>query len=137
MIVRPHSGGQGFLVHVLAMPEEGRRLFAQSVEIHAFPEYFRFVDPGDAGLTQTPVTAASLNEVLQGREAMWRRWLSSDMLQLQAWWKQVPAQAPHTLHEIAQFYLPSIPVDLNVSGDFAKRLRASAGISKDIPGVSE
>lgn len=137
MIVQPHSGGQGFLARVLAMPEDKRRAYAKAVEIRAFPDYFRFVDPGEAGLTQTPVTDDSLNALVPGREAMWRRWLASDMPELQAWWKQVPAQAPHTLHEIAQFYLPSIPPVFNISGNLAGQLRTAAGMTRDIPGVSE
>lgn len=126
MIARSASGGRGFFDNLLGLSASDRRAFAIGAKIETFPVYFRFVDPGPAGLFGTPLTVADLNRLRPGRETLWRRWLADDLGDLVEWWRKQPNHRPRTLAEFREF-APGIPVEFQGSGDYASRLRTTAG----------
>jgi hypothetical protein len=122
----PHSGRLGFLETVLRMRADERKRFAETVDIRAFPDYYRFVDPGDQGLTITPLTDNYINQQMSKRVPMWRKWLAQDTKSLALWWKNTPDHMPRTLSEFRRDAVDKIPQEFDRSGDYAERLRATA-----------
>lgn len=122
----PQSKNFGFFETVLRMNPAERKNFAESVQLRAFPEYYRFVDPGEQGLKITPLTPQYINQQLSNREPMWRKWLALDTDELANWWKKTPSHAPRTLSEFRRDFVSVIPEEFDRSGDYASRLRAAA-----------
>ena len=109
------------------------KAFTDSVKVHAFPVYFRFVDPGVQGFQANALTPDAINEQRADREQRWRRWLLRDAEALRAWWRKTPWHAPQTLQELLGRGSMKLPSDFRASGDYASRLRARAGLPASPP----
>ncbi|MEZ2129470.1 MULTISPECIES: hypothetical protein [unclassified Sinorhizobium] len=131
-ISRLQTGGRGFFESLLASDAEEQKNFSRGARVKALPVYFRYVDPGEKGLYDTPLTPGFINAIRSKREATWRRWTSEDLDDLVEWWKRTPNHRPRTLAEI-RGYLDRIPTEFNSSGDYAERLRRVAGVELTEP----
>lgn len=125
MLMHPHSQHQGF-IESFRKNKKNAHQFAHDTKLIAFPAVVRFVDPGETAYTSTPLTPAFINQQRQKREPMWRTWMEQDGDDLVAFWQRAPAHAPHTLKEWRESgALSVIPPEFNVSGDFARKIRAA------------
>lgn len=125
MLMHPHAQGQGFIEH-LRKNRKNARQFAHDTKLIAFPAVVRFVDPGETAYTSTPLTAAFINQQREKREPMWRTWMEQDGDDLVKVWRRTPVLAPKTLREWRESgALSVIPPEFNVSGDFARKIRAA------------
>ncbi|OIO06194.1 MAG: hypothetical protein AUJ49_00070 [Desulfovibrionaceae bacterium CG1_02_65_16] len=113
VILRKGDAKASFLTHWSGMPPERRQDFFDASDegsLYFCPAYFRYIDGGVAGFTETPITLQVLNGTTPAR---WRRnWeasLTSEWPQLLEWWRtSYPDQPPRTLAELGKA--------LNISG---------------------
>lgn len=129
-VVKERAGGAGFLEGVIGddLVADGK---FPAVEIKPLPVYFRYLDPGQSGIENTPLTISDLNRQRAGREGVWRNWLTNEIDQTIEFWKANPNHAPRTLAEFRKF-LDQIPTEFDRSADYAARIRAAAGLPSSV-----
>lgn len=128
VLKRKNAHGLGFLEYLLSKDQKTQGDFAATETINAMPVYFRFVDPGESGIYNTPLSASYINGIRGDRVPTWRKWTANDLDDLVAWWIKAPNHKPKTLAESSK-WLTKIPVEFNRSGDYAARIRTASGIA--------
>ena len=122
MVILHNSNGKSLIQFVSEATDAERPTIVDNLTVNQFPAYFRYIDPGLAGLSSSPLSLEYLNGQRDDISSLFRGLLKSELGTVKNWWKTVPSHRPRTLREMKNLGLADIPDYFDVSEDYAFKI---------------